>query len=222
MDLRKKLLSVEASNFAQNVMPNARFYEPNNFYISSSQHNHFEKSFQQVIESNSRPIHMVPSISECFTSNSPIFPSSTSLPLPPGMRIHHYGPDKFQPELHVYDDVKMPSSIFSDSIIHNKGNMPSYVTIKNSASVQNTSTPVMRSLTLNDPKNEEYKRSRSQERNRLAAMKSRLRKKKEWERLVTLETLLAQENGLLKEENSKLKEEISKLKEENLKLKKEF
>lgn len=211
MDLRKKLLSAEAANFGQNVIPNVRFYDPNNFYIPSSQHNHFEKSFQQVIESNSRPIHMVPSISECFTSNSPMFPSTTSLPLPPGMRIHHCGPDKYQAEFTTYDDVKMPNSIFSDSIIHNKGNMPSYMATKNSSGVQNMSTPITRTLSLNDPKKEEYKRSRCQERNRLAAMKSRQRKKKEWERLVTLEAHLAQENAVLKEEISRLKDEILKL-----------
>lgn len=52
------------------------------------------------------------------------------------------------------------------------------------------------------------RRSRSQERNRLAAMKSRQRKKKEWERLVQSEALLREENTQLKQEVARLREQL--------------
>lgn len=52
------------------------------------------------------------------------------------------------------------------------------------------------------------RRLRSQERNRLAAMKSRQRKKKEWERLLDLEKLLSIENDELKKEVTSLRDEV--------------
>lgn len=57
------------------------------------------------------------------------------------------------------------------------------------------------------------RRMRSQERNRLAAMKSRQRKKKEWERLLESEKSLALENVELKKEVSTLLEKIALLEE---------
>lgn len=55
------------------------------------------------------------------------------------------------------------------------------------------------------------RRLRSQERNRIAAMKSRQRKKKEWERLMDSEAALARENTRLKEEVMRLRNEIQQL-----------
>lgn len=55
------------------------------------------------------------------------------------------------------------------------------------------------------------RRLRSQERNRIAAMRSRQRKKKEWERLIESEHLLRQENASLRNEIDGLQEEIRKL-----------
>ena len=57
------------------------------------------------------------------------------------------------------------------------------------------------------------KRQRSQERNRLAAMKSRQRKKKEWERLLQVEASLMDENAKLKQELNRLQEELRSYKE---------
>lgn len=57
------------------------------------------------------------------------------------------------------------------------------------------------------------RRMRSQERNRLAAMKSRQRKKKEWERLLESEKSLASENTELKKEISTLLARIASLEE---------
>jgi hypothetical protein len=57
------------------------------------------------------------------------------------------------------------------------------------------------------------RRLRSQEKNRIAAMRSRQRKKKEWERLVKSELSLRQENVRLKEEMDNLQDELQKLRD---------
>mgnify|MGYP001048067305 CR=1 FL=1 len=65
------------------------------------------------------------------------------------------------------------------------------------------------------------KQLRFQEKNRLAAMKSRQRKKKEWERLQQSEKALLDENRSLKERIAVLESEVRMLRENNMTSKKQ-
>lgn len=136
-----------------------------------------------------------------FAEIANVFPSSSyawastglSGPIGPAIRsydsqleLHNSSNCGMEPEIEaVTDNVKQ---IFAPSAVHDLRDWSNTAQKARLESVQ--------------------RRARSQEKNRIAAMKSRQRKKKEWDRLIDAEKALRAENELLKQRNEYLENQL--------------
>lgn len=201
-------------------------------YPPQKDSNYFEQSFERAVEANAAKIPLtVPSISSRVPSRSD---SNVQLPLPRGMGLSGGAFSKATWMATGHRSGAVQGALLAGSGAeepclesHRNSTVPSAVnngggSIVNSASTINTydhhhvyqalmptgnyhhSMPVG----VLSERDTLERRSRSQERNRLAAMKSRQRKKREWERLVQSETLLREENVQLKQEIARLREQL--------------
>lgn len=186
--------------------------------------NCFERSFEKAVEAEGTKIPFtVPSISNRVPSLSS---SNLQLPLAHGMKAnailsratwmatqHDLGqkpPGAAESSLEALCHSAVPSArdhatgITIDSI----ATMPSYDHSYHSMIPMGGYHHSLPTGSFSGKESLE-RRSRSQERNRLAAMKSRQRKKKEWERLINSESLLREENTQLKQEVARLREQLN-------------
>ena len=188
--------------------------------------NLFECSFKRAVDSGIPLFNTVPSVGLVVPTREE---SNLQLPLPPGMALFERAPipwcasDSCPPlsrhnftvknviKCHPYQESVNMISLQQVSSIH-----PATSTDGDSAEfVSSFFHSVPNGGSVSDPVE---RRLRSQERNRLAAMKSRQRKRNEWERLLKSEAALLCENATLKKELICLRDEVLRMKEDRSKL----
>lgn len=194
-------------------------------HVQPEVNGYYEQSYQRGFQIEASPSFItVPNLvraKDLWDSKPP------QLPLPPGMSFSgHLNtlPRPWRPfgsysisrlsNVTMGTSMDFPEAIPSISNVTTGDPSPGYHSVQSDGAPMHfseNSAPCFNSLPYRSRTDPNERRIRSQERNRIAAMKSRQRKKREWERLIDSEATLLQENIKLKEEVLRLREELRRL-----------
>lgn len=195
---------------------------PSDIDLGNKEGNFFECSFKRAMDNRIPSFNVVPSIGLVVPNRED---SNLQLPLPPGMSFVERAPAPWgvpdscssYPRQSLamkgivdYPPFQVPANVIARPHVNSIHSVKS-----NDSECGGYMTAFFHSMPNGGPNRDPIERRlRSQERNRLAAMKSRQRKKKEWERLIKAESALLTENASLKEELGRLREELLRMRED--------